>query len=139
MLPKQEGFIRGGRTIPVARDDTVAITCQRGKSSSTDMGCGSAVIHWQCLEFILIAVDEHWNIAKIGGKIFPPRTVDEFLALENTAEQQHDKDQHKNKHKQKKARLASRDVRVRHGEALLWFSPEGRAAGGGPRGGRRGG
>src|SRR3569833_369896 len=128
MLPKQEGFIRGCRTIPVARDDAVAITYPWGKSSCTDMGCGSAVIPWQCLEFVLIAVNEYWNIAKIGGKVFHSRTVDEFLALENTAEQQSDNDQHSGDHDQREARLSSRDVGVRHGEALQWFSPEGQSA-----------
>ena len=69
------------------------------------MGGDVGVIPRQCLELVLVTIDEYRGVFEICGKILHLRAVNEFLTLQHTAEQQADNDQHDGDFDQGKAGL----------------------------------
>jgi hypothetical protein len=96
MLPEQIAFI-GGVGVPVAVDDAIAQQTGRGGCEQlppVTWRCYAGIVARQRLELVLVAVDEQWNVAEVGGEVLHLGAVDQFLTLQHAAQQQADDDQH---------------------------------------------
>src|ERR1035437_8929558 len=94
MLPEQKRFIGFRRAVPEAIDNSIAHGTGRGGCIRRSLEVGGCVriIAGKRPELVLIAIKEQGDIAEIGGEVLDLRTIDQFLPLQKTANQQPDDD-----------------------------------------------